>query len=249
MTILGIDVGGTGIKGALVDVESGNLISDRFRLATPPSRVPEDVLPTIKQIVDHFDYKGAIGVGFPAVVVDGRLRTPFTAHEVGGGWVGYPVADELSKMTGCPITLINDADAAGIAEKSFGVARDKSGTTILLTLGTGIGSAVFHNDHLIPNTELGKIYLQDRPQVIEQYISSSARERRGLDWKSWAAELDEYLTYLEWLFTPNCFIIGGGISKLYKKYVPHLKIETPVIPASLRNKAGIIGAAMATISN
>ena len=246
MKVLGVDIGGSGIKGALVDVEKGEMVSERFRIDTPSSRMPEDVLPVVRDVVAHFDYDGPIGVGFPAVVVDGRPLTPFTAHEI-EEWVGYGVSAEIARLTGCPTTLINDADAAGIAENAFGAGRDASGTVILLTLGTGIGSAVFVDNKLVPNTEFGKIYLQDRKKVSEQYISAAARERREMGWDEWAEEFDEYLRYLEWLFTPSLFILGGGVSKKHDKYVPLLTTRAPVVPAELRNHAGIIGAAMAAI--
>ncbi len=244
MAILGVDIGGSGIKGALVDVENGKLLTDRFRVETPQSLMPDDVLPVIRQIVDHFEYSGPIGVGFPAVVVNGTPRTPFTAHHI-EEWVGYDVAGKISSVTGCPTNVINDADAAGIAENAFGAGKDAKGTVILLTLGTGIGSAVFVDNKLLPNTEFGKIYLQDRKKVSEQYFSNAARERRELNWEEWAKEFNEYLHYLEWLFTPQLFIIGGGASKKHQKYVPHLTVNAAVVPAELRNHAGIIGAAMA----
>lgn len=246
MAILGIDIGGSGIKGALVDVEKGELLTERFRIETPSSLMPEDVLPVVKDVVSHFDYSGPIGVGYPAVVVDGKPLTPFTAHHI-EEWVGYDVAGTIAELTGCPTTVVNDADAAGIAENAFGAGRDASGSVILLTLGTGVGSALFVDNKLVPNTEFGKLYLQDRKKVSEQYVSSAARERRELSWEEWAKDFDEYLRHLEWLFTPQLFIIGGGASKKHEKYVPHLTVRAQVVPAELRNHAGIIGAAMAGV--
>ena len=246
MAILGIDIGGSGIKGALVDVEKGALIGERFRVDTPQTLLPQDVLPAVKEVVDHFSYRGPIGVGFPAVVVDGKPVTAFTAHRI-KAWIGYDVSGEITRMTGCPTTVINDADAAGIAENAFGAGKDQTGTVILLTLGTGVGSALFTNHILIPNTEFGKIYLRDRNLIAERFVASAAKERLGLKWRAWARGIDEYLHQLEALFTPQLFIIGGGISKKHEKFVPHLTTRTPVVPAKLRNHAGIIGAAMAGV--
>lgn len=244
MEILGIDIGGTGIKGALVDVEQGKLVTERFRLSTPASLMPEDVLPVVGEIVAHFDYQGPIGVGFPAVVVDGKPLTPFTAYHI-EEWVGYDVASAIAELTGNPTRVINDADAAGIAENAFGAGLNASGTVILLTIGTGIGSAVFVDNKLVPNTEFGKVYLQDRKKVSEQYVSGLAREKRELSWDEWGPEFNQFLQHLEWLFTPQLFILGGGASKKFEKYDEHLTVNAKVVPAQLRNHAGIIGAAMA----
>ena len=240
--VLGIDIGGSGIKGALVDVEKGEMATERFRLETPIPRTPANVLPIVQQVVKYFDYSGPIGVGFPTVVIQGRVKTDFVRDE---RWIGYELASELTALLGTSVTVINDADAAGIAENRFGAGRDATGTVMLLTLGTGIGSALFVDNKLVPNTEMGKIYLKNRKKVIELYLSNASRERRELSWEDWAIEFDEYLHYLDWLFSPNLFVIGGGASKKHDKYVPHLTIDTPVVPAELRNHAGIIGAALA----
>lgn len=245
MKLLGIDIGGSGIKGALIDAEKGELISERFRLPTPENHRIADVMPVVADVINHFEYDGPVGVGFPAVVIDGHAITDFVRVDE---WKGFDIAGDLHKRTGKQISIVNDADAAGIAEFRFGAGRDISGVALLLTIGTGIGSALFVDGKLVPNTELGKIYLQDRKKVIELYISDAFRERRELKWKAWAKEFDEYLHYLEWLFSPNIFIIGGGASKKHHKYVPHLSTRAPVVPAELRNHAGIIGAAMASIA-
>ncbi len=245
MDILGIDIGGSGIKGALVNVESGELTTERFRLDTPKSRTPDDVLPVVAEVINHFNYRGAIGVGFPAVVVDGKPVTPFTAHHI-EEWVGFAVDKEIEKLVdGCSVTVVNDADAAGIAEMSHGAGVGQKGIVLTITLGTGIGSGMFNNGKLVPNTELGKIYLQGFEEVSEQYLSDAARERRGLKRKAWGKELNDYLLYLEWLFTPQLFIIGGGASKKFKKFGDPFTTNAPVVPAKLRNEAGIVGAAMA----
>jgi polyphosphate glucokinase len=245
MEVLGIDIGGSGIKGALVDTKRGVFITDRKRLPTPDSLEPKDVLATVRKVVRHFDtFDGPIGIGFPAVVVNGAPRTAFTAHHV-AGWVGYPVARRLSEDLGRPVTMLNDADAAGIAEMRFGNGRGEDAVVLVLTLGTGIGSALFNDGALVPNTEFGKIYLRGAEEVVEQYASSLAREREDLSWKAYAGRLQAYLRYMDWLFSPRLIILGGGISKKSHKFLPHIDVDTKVIPAALRNRAGIIGAATA----
>jgi polyphosphate glucokinase len=244
MTILGIDIGGTGIKGALVDEKKGELITDRKRFKTPSSLQPLDVLPVVKKLVTHFGYHGPIGIGFPAVVVRGVPRTPFTAHHV-MEWVGFPVEAELEALTGCPSTLLNDADAAGLAEMRFGAGQNHPGTVLLLTLGTGIGSALFVDGRMVPNTEFGAIYLQGHDQYVEQYAAERVRSEQKLSWKQYAARLDEYLIYLNHLLRPDRIVLGGGVSKKSERFVPQLTVETDVVPAALRNEAGIIGAAVA----
>ncbi len=243
-TVLGVDIGGSGIKGALVDVEKGKMLTERFRLETPIPRTTASVLPVVQQVVDHFDYAGPVGVGFPTVVINGRVKTDFVRDE---SWIGFELAQQLTDLLDRSVTVINDADAAGIAENKFGAGRDSSGTVLLLTLGTGIGSALFVDSKLVPNTEFGKIYLQNRKKVIERYISDAARDERGISWKKWAAELSDYFKYLDWLFSPGLLILGGGVSKRHDKFLPLLETACPVVPAELRNHAGIIGAAMAAV--
>ncbi len=243
--ILGIDIGGTGIKSALVDLEAGKLVSRRHRVLTPESRQPADVLAATAEAVHHFhQYQGPIGVGFPAVIVGGCPKTPFSAYQV-TSWLDYPVADKLAEMTGCPVTVLNDADAAGLAEMRFGAGRGVRGLVILLTLGTGIGSGVFYEGVLVPNTEFGHMYLKNRPNVAEFYASERARIERKLKWREWAVELDAYLLHLVRIFTPDLFIIGGGVSQDFEKFVRYLTVNTPLVPATLGNHAGIIGAALA----
>lgn len=246
MLRLGIDIGGSGIKGALVDVEKGELASERVRIPTPESRLPEDVLPVVNQIVEQFEYTGPVGVGFPAVVVDGVPLSPFTAIGI-EEWVGYPVGDKLSKMIGAPVTMVNDADAAGIAEAKFGAGKGKMGVVILVTLGTGVGSAIFSDGQLVYNTELGKLYLRDEKKYAEIKAAERAREEEDLNWEEYAERLQDFLSHVETLFTPKLIIIGGGVSKKSHKYVPLLNLRAPVVPAQMRNQAGIIGAALATL--
>jgi len=245
MERLGIDVGGSGIKGALVDTTEGKFISDRKRIPTPASKRPEEVLDVICEVVAHFDgYDGPLGIGFPAVVVDGVPRTPFTAHHV-EGWVGLPVADQLSRRLGRAVTMLNDADAAGVAEMHFGHGRDQGGVVIVLTLGTGIGGALFVDGRLVPNVEFGQLYLRDQEQRAERYAAAAVRKREGLTWKTYAARLDQYLRHIDYIFSPRLIVIGGGTSKKHEKFFPHLTVEARIVPAALRNRAGIIGAATA----
>jgi polyphosphate glucokinase len=245
MNVLGIDIGGSGIKGALVDPQGGTLVSDRHRIPTPASLMPEEVLAAVQELVAEFDgFDGPLSIGFPAVVIDGTPRTPFTAHHV-QEWVGFPVAAYLQERLGRPVTMLNDADAAGIAEMRFGHGQGERGVVIILTLGTGIGSAVFTNGHLVPNTEFGKLRLPGQKKRGELYAAGDVRKRKNLDWETYTARLDKYLHYLDMLFSPRLFIIGGGISKEHEQFLPLLTVATRVLPAQLRNQAGIVGAAIA----
>jgi polyphosphate glucokinase len=199
------------------------------------------MIEVIGQLAEFFDYNGPIGVGFPAIVQDGVV---LSAANIDHRWIGYPGQKRIAKRTGCPVILLNDADAAGTAEMRFGVGKNKKGVIMLLTLGTGIGSALFVNGRLVPNTELGHLYLQNSAIDAEDYASSRVREDEGLSWKEWAVRLDEYLHHLEFIFSPNLFVIGGGVSKNHDKFIPLLTVKARVVPARLRNEAGIIGAAM-----
>ena len=244
MQVLGIDVGGSGIKGALVDVSSGQMATDRFRLPTPQPAGPEAVVKTIKKVRKYFGYRGPVGVGFPAVVLDG---TVLSAANVDDAWIGYPGQNVLTDALRGPVALLNDADAAGFAEMRFGAGRDRKGLVMILTLGTGIGSALFMDGRLVPNCELGHLYLPGHTADAEEYASDRIRSSEDLGWKTWARRLDIYLRHLEGLFSPNLFILGGGVSKKSKRFVPYLTVRTEVVPALLRNEAGIIGAAMAAV--
>jgi polyphosphate glucokinase len=240
--ILGIDVGGSGIKGALVDIKKGKMVSKRRRIETPQPASPEAMIDVMGQLVEGFEYQGPVGVGFPTIVQDGIV---LSAANIDDHWIGYPGQERIAKRTGCPVILLNDADAAGTAEMRFGVGKKKKGVIMLLTLGTGIGSALFVNGRLVPNTELGHLYLRNMAVDAEDYTSNRVREDEGLKWKEWAARLDEYMHHLEFIFSPNMFVLGGGVSKQYDKFIPLLTVKAKVIPAKLRNEAGIIGAAMA----
>ncbi len=242
MELLGIDVGGSGIKGALVDIESGELTTDRVRVETPQPASPKAVIKSIRKLVEGFEYHGPTGVGFPAVILDGKM---LSAANVSDDWIGYPGQAAMAEATDCPVTVLNDADAAGIAEMRFGAGRKERGVVMILTLGTGIGSALFVNGRLVPNTELGHLYLPGHKVDAENYTSDRIRSEKNLSWPGWARRLDEYLRHLEKIFTPSLFILGGGVSKKHDKYVPLLTIRTRIVPARLRNQAGIVGAAMA----
>lgn len=240
MTLLGIDIGGTGIKGAPVDVETGQLTAERFRIETPQPSVPNAVADVVKQVAAHFNYSGPAGVTFPAVVKHG---VTYTAANVDRSWIGTNAGELFSRHIGGPVTVVNDADAAGVAEIRFGAGKDRKGVIILVTLGTGIGSAVFLDGQLLPNSEFG--HLMIRGKAAERRASEKVRMDKKLSWKQWAKRISEFLNEMEKLFSPDLFIIGGGISKKAEKFFPFLTTRTEVIivPAQMRNEAGIIGAA------
>lgn len=243
MEILGIDIGGSGIKGAPVDTETGQLTAERFRIPTPQPATPKAVAKTVAAIARHFEWNAPIGITFPAVVQNG---VTLSAANVDKKWIGAPAAQLLTESTDCPVVVLNDADAAGVAEMRFGAGRDQRGEAMILTLGTGIGSAIFVDGVLVPNTELG--HLEMRGMDAEDYASDRIRKAEDLGWKKWGKRVDEYLAMLERLFSPDLFIIGGGVSKKFNKYAVQLKRSVPVVPAELRNEAGIVGAALAAQS-
>lgn len=241
MEVLGIDIGGSGIKGAPVDIEKGILLAERHRIPTPQPATPEAVAQTVKELVDHFNWKGEIGCGFPAVVRHGIIRT---ASNIDNSWIGTHAGELFSEVTGCPTLLVNDADAAGMAEMSFGAARNRKGTVIMVTVGTGIGTAIFTHEQLLPNTEFGHIMLKGK--VAEKIASDAARKRDDLNWKEWGGRFNKYLARMEFFFSPDLFIIGGGASKKFEKYIKYINVEAEIIAADLKNEAGIIGAALCT---
>jgi len=240
MEILGIDIGGTGIKGAPVNIETGVLTADRFRLKTPKGAEPEAVARVVAEIVKHFEWSGPVGVGFPAPIKHGIVKM---AANISPAWIGLNADDVLTRATGCDVTVGNDADVAGLAEMAFGAGKDQSGTVIMITLGTGIGSAIFYGGRLLPNTEFG--HMRIKGEDAEARASDAARVRENLSWEEYAKRLNRFLTRMEKLFWPDLFIIGGGISKNSDKYVPLLTLETKVVNAQFLNEAGIVGAALA----
>jgi len=243
MEILGIDIGGTGIKGAPVDIETGTLTAERHRLPTPQPAAPDAVADTVAEVVKHFKWKGPIGCTFPAIVKNGVAHS---AANVDPAWIGTDGQKLLKKKTKCPVVFLNDADAAGIAEMQLGAGQGVPGVVIVITLGTGIGSALFVDGKLVPNTELG--HIEVRGKDAELRASERVRVKKGLNWKKWAARVDEYLGRLEALFSPDLFIIGGGASKKHDKFLPRLTVRAQVVPAQLLNDAGIVGAALAAKS-
>lgn len=241
MEILGIDIGGSGIKGAPVETETGQLIAERHKLLTPEGGKPAPVVEAVAELVKHFDWNGPIGCTFPAII---RAGVAHSAANVDDSWIGTNVEQLIQRATGLPTRIINDADAAGIAEMHFGAGRGQLGTVILLTIGTGIGSVIFRKGVLIPNTELGHLYLDDGTEG-EHHASDKVRKELGLKWQDWAPRFNKYAQHVEFLFSPDLFIIGGGASKKFHKYEAYLELSTPIVPAASLNEAGIIGAAIA----
>lgn len=241
LSVFGVDIGGSGIKGAPVDLERGTLAEPRHKVLTPHPASPEAVVAAVREVVGHFGHQGPVGLTFPGVVVDGHTRT---AANVDKGWIGLDAEGLFREELDLPATLLNDADAAGLAEVAYGAGRDQGGVVLTLTFGTGIGSALFIDGTLVPNTELG--HLELRGKDAERRASAGARERHELSWADWAVRVDEYLDLVERLFSPQLVIIGGGVSRKQEKFLPLLKDrDARVVPAVLRNDAGIVGAAMA----
>lgn len=243
-TVLGIDVGGTGIKGAPVDIRTGHLLADRHRIPTPQPATPDAVAGVVGELAKFFDWTGPAGATFPAVIKRGVAQT---ASNVDHAWIGTDAAALFAQAIGGEVTVVNDADAAGIAEMRFGAGRGRDGVVIMVTLGTGIGSAVFLDGVLLPNTELG--HLQIGGKDAEDLAAESVREHEDLSWKKWSKRLNRYLQTLEHLFSPDLFVIGGGISKKADKFIPRLELQTEIVPAELLNDAGIVGAALAHADN
>lgn len=242
MEILGVDIGGTGIKGAPVDLGTGLLLAERWRILTPSPATPQAVGAAVAELVRHFAWQGPIGCGFPAVIRQGQVCT---AYHVDASWLGVNAAQVLHETTGCPVTVLNDADAAGCAEMRFGAGQGRDGVVLLLTLGTGIGSALFLNGQLVPNTELG--HIEVRGKDAETRAAASVREAKKWSWKKWARRVDEYLQRIEIYINPDLIILGGGVSKKQAKFLPHLTVATEVVAAQLLNDAGIVGAALAAL--
>jgi polyphosphate glucokinase len=236
---LGIDIGGSGIKAAVVDLEAGTLVSDRRRVETPRPATPAAVAGEVRQLVQSFEWAGLVGATFPAVVQLGVART---AANVDPSWIGTDVAAALTEAVELPVIVVNDADAAGLAELRLGAAKGASGTVLVLTFGTGIGSAVFTDGVLVANTELGHVELDGYDAEVR--AADSAREREGLSWSKWAARVQIYLQHLEKLLSPDLFIVGGGVSRHADKWLPKLDLRAPIRVAAFANNAGIIGAAL-----
>lgn len=238
----GIDVGGSGIKGGIVDLNTGLLIGERVKMLTPQPATPPAVAKTIAAVVNEFGWTGPLGVTYPGVVTHGVVRT---AANVDKAWIGTNARDVISaELAGQPVTILNDADAAGLAEERYGAGRNQAGLVVLLTFGTGIGSAVLFDGKLIPNTEFG--HLEVGGKEAEQWAASSVKEKNGWSYPRWAEQVTRVLVAIENAICPDLFIAGGGISRKADKWVPLLKNQTPVVAAALQNNAGIVGAAMAS---
>jgi len=242
MQIFGVDIGGSGIKGAPVDLDRGDLTQERFKVLTPQPSTPDAVADGVKEVVSHFGWTGPVGITFPGVVNGGaNIRT---AANVDKAWIDTDARALLSdRLGGLPVTVLNDADAAGVAEMQFGAGRDRQGTVLLLTFGTGIGSALFIDGELVPNTELGHLELNGHE--AEKRASTKAKEDHELTWEHWARRVSKYLAHVEMLFSPELFIIGGGVSRKADRFLPLIEgIRAEIVPAQLQNNAGIVGAAM-----
>ena len=242
MNVFGIDVGGSGIKGAPVDTQSGELLTERVRIKTPRPATPEALVRTTVQVVHQSGWEGPVGCGFPAVVKDGVVRTAANIDEAA---IGFDFQSALEKELREPVRVVNDGDAAGLAEMRWGAGREADGVVLMLTLGTGIGTSLFVGGRLVPNTEFG--HIEVRGKDAEHRAADSARKRDDLSWKEYAGRLDEYLHRIENLLWPDLIVIGGGISKKSEKFFPHLTNRTRVVRAEMQNNAGIAGAALACL--
>jgi polyphosphate glucokinase len=244
MAILGIDIGGSGVKGAPVDTARGEFLAERYRVPTPQPSDVTSVVEAVAEVAAQFEGTGAVGfdrvgITFPGVVVDGVTRT---AANVDKSWLDAPAAQLFSDRLHRPVTVLNDADAAGVAEAAFGAGRDQGGLVMMLTFGTGIGSALFMDGKLIPNTEFGHLEIDGKDAELR--ASDRARETEDMSWEKWAGRVEDYLKHVEALLSPRLFIIGGGVSKKSDRFFPLINIRTPMVPATLLNNAGIIGAAV-----
>jgi polyphosphate glucokinase len=234
----GIDIGGSGMKAAPVDLGTGTLTAERFKILTPQPATPEAMADVVRQLVEHFDWEGKVGVAFPAVVRNGVARTAANIHK---SWIGTDIDKVFTAAAGHPVHVINDADAAGLAEMHYGAGRGRDGVVIMLTFGTGIGSGFFLDGELVPNTELGHVLLDGHE--AEHRAAAGARDKEGLSWKEWGKRVDRYLEHIEFLFSPELFIVGGGVSRKADKWLEYIDIDTEIVVAALENEAGIVGAA------
>ena len=241
MKVLGIDIGGSGIKAAIVDTKTGELISERHRINTPKPATPKAVAKVVKEMVTHFDWEGIVGCCFPTIVVDGQCRHKGNLSQE---WVDVRI-DQLFQKTcdGLPFYVSNDADLAGLAEMTLGAGKDTNGKVFVITIGTGIGSGLFYNGKLIPNVELGRVYHTDG-EIIEKHVADSARKRDNLSLEEWTKRFDLFLNHVKTLHTPEMYILGGGISKKFDQFKRYLTDDIPIKVAQFKNNAGIIGAAL-----
>ncbi|MET0262733.1 MAG: polyphosphate--glucose phosphotransferase, partial [Rariglobus sp.] len=239
MNVLGIDIGGSALKGAPVNTKTGKLLAERHRIATPDALAPKDMAKAIKELAAHFNWKGPIGIGFPGVVHGSVIRTSANLHK---DFINLDAGKLFSKVAGMPVSLVNDADAAGAAEATFGAGKGRKGTVLLLTFGTGVGSALFVDGKLYPNSEFGHLKIDGKS--AEHFVSGAAKDRKKLTYKKWAHKVSDYLNQLEDVLWPELIIVGGGISADHDKWFKYLKLRTPIMPAAFLNEAGIVGAAL-----
>ena len=242
-TILGVDVGATGFKGGLVDVKSGSMLTERHRFDTPQPATPSAMAYTFRSLVDHFEYSGIVGVGFPAVI---QRNVAKTAANIDKGWIGTSISETFGRTRDVSIYALNDADAAGIATMNFGTGRShkEDGTVIMITIGTGLGAAMFLDGELVPNFELGSLYLKGMDIIAEKFISNKVRKDTNMEWKPFGKKLNKYLSHVNHLFNPDLIVLGGGGSKHFSEYKKYLDVGCEVKPAEMRNTAGTVGAAV-----
>ncbi len=238
-TAFGIDIGGSGMKAAPVDLTTGTLTADRYKVLTPQPSTPAAMAEVVRQLVDHFEWEDKVGVAFPAVVRNGVARS---AANIDKSWIGTDIDAVFTAASGRPVHVINDADAAGLAEMRYGEGRGRDGVVIMLTFGTGIGSGLFLDGKLVPNTELGHLILDGHQ--AEHRAAAVVRDREKLSWKEWGERVDRYIEHVEFLFSPDLFIVGGGVSRKADKWLEYVDIDTEIVVASLENEAGIVGAAL-----
>lgn len=243
MEVLGIDVGGSGMKGGIVNIETGEMVSERHRIPTPESRKPEEMAEVIAEIVKHFDYKGKVGCGFPTVIKKGVCKSPGNLDK---SWLGVNIEELFEEKTGLDFTVVNDADIAGYASMEYGIGKGVEGLVVMITIGTGLGSGAFYDGKLIPNFELGQMPYK-KYKKIELWAAASAKEREGLSYKKWGKRFNKFLKYVDLIVAPDLILLGGGTSKDFDDFKKYITIDTPVKPAELQNHAGIIGAAAAAI--
>ena len=238
--VLGVDVGASGIKGGVVDIKTGDLLTERLRLPTPEPATPKNMAKTFAELLKMHKWDGLVGCGFPSIVKNGMA---LSAANIDKAWKGTNIEKVFSKASGAKVKALNDADAAGLAEMRFGAGKGKKGTVIMITIGSGLGSAIFLNGKLLTNMELGHIYLKGQSEIAEKYASNSTKKNLDLTWEEWALRFKVYLEHVQHVFSPDLFILGGGASKKFDRYADIISIKTPVVPAQLLNNAGTVGAA------